>query len=83
MKDRQEARGDVGTVRPDDVEVRDIGRRSFLERVGAMAGLAVVMNGCGGSDPTDSDRGDPVIADGDATDPVVADEDRGDPADSD
>ena len=74
---------DVGTntVKAEDVEVRDVGRRSFLKEVGLMAGIAGMAGfvaGCG-SDSADNDAGDP--ADADPTDP--ADSDRGDPADSD
>lgn len=70
----------INTVKAEDVEVRDVGRRSFLKEVGLMAGIAGMAGfvaGCGGSDTADSD-GD--AADTDASDPVDQD---GDPADTD
>ena len=35
MEDRQDAPNLLGTVRPEDVEVRDIGRRSLLAEIEA------------------------------------------------
>ena len=86
MSEPKNERAGLNTVDAEDVEVRNIGRGSFLQRFGLMAGLAVVAGGCESSDSADTDSGDPITADtdtGSGADPIVFDSDSGDPADSD
>ncbi len=74
------------TIREDEINAKDTGRRTFLRNFGLLAtvGLAPQLAGCGkSSDPVDADTGDPIRSDNDPTDPIRADADGGDPFDSD
>ena len=76
------------TIREEDVEGRDVRRRTFLFGLGTALGTASVVGGCRDpydrfSDPCNADVGDQIREDRDPTDPVIADNDFADPCDSD
>ena len=81
MKSREEER----TIHEEDIEARNIERRTFLGRFGAAAGMASLLSwssGCaqGGSesDSSDSDSSDSSSSDSDSSDSGSSDSDSSD-----
>jgi len=73
-------------VRPDDIRVRDVPRRSFLGTALYLVGAASLLGACGEtvtSDTPDLDSGDVFSTDSDPSDLTSSDSDSGDPFDSD